>query len=142
MPDRPHAQRLTASNDHATSTQPGVYTDERDSSHPIGATMVPWRDTAHLGPSATEEATDRSRAEPDSPFVREELAALGLSEILPENKTPRPLARVDISGVSESWAGLGAEFERIASTEHSTRQLEQLAMRAVDRLSTDLDRRH
>ena len=104
--------------------------------------MVPWRDTAHLGPSATEEATDRSRAEPDSPFVREELAALGLSEILPENKTPRPLARVDKSGVSESWAGLGAEFERIASTEHSTRQLEQLAMRAVDRLSTDLDRRH
>ena len=136
--DRPPNQQLTQANAAATASQPGVYTDERDSSHPIGATMVPWRDTAHLGPSAEDEAKERARADPDSPFVRDELAALGLPAIS-KRETSTPLARVDANGVRGSWVGLATKLQRMGSSEGG---VEQLAMGAVDQLAAQLDARH
>lgn len=130
--DRPPSQQLTGQ--ATTASQPGVYTDERDSSHPIGATMAPWRDTAHLGPSAEDEAKERARVDADSPFVRDELAALGLPAIS-QRETLNPLARLDTNGVGQNWGGLAAELQRAESSD----QLAKLAMEAVDRLAASLE---
>ena len=133
--DRPPSQQLTQGN---CASQPGVYTDERDISHPIGATMAPWRDTAHLGPSAADEATERARGDPDSPFVRDELAALGLLAIPESETSSNHLARVESHGVGGSWVQLAVELQHTRSCEGGASQLAHLGMDAVDRLSIEL----
>ena len=58
-------------------SSPGVYVDERDAAHPVGATLAPWRNIAHLAlpePEPLGPALDTAGLSPEWAAACAELA--------------------------------------------------------------------
>jgi aryl-alcohol dehydrogenase-like predicted oxidoreductase len=98
-------------------TAPGVYVDERDPAHPVGAMLSPWRDTAHLGPAPTEEASRRASSDPHAPFLSQHMARLGMEAAHAQavreagDRGRQGSARLDHVGVARGvWAKVSAEL--------------------------------
>ena len=141
---RPPPQDLVAEDaPSSTKTAPGVYIDERDALHPIGAALAPWQNTAQLGLSPAQEAIGRAEADPRAIFVREEMAALGLqaehTRLLHGDSLSSHGRIIDCAGVATKWRLAGLELEA-ARREGGTqrRQLSALAMAKVGQLATTL----
>jgi hypothetical protein len=98
--------------------------------------LAGWQNTAHLGPTAVEEATARAQLDPRAPFVAEEMAALGLEV---EQQAMGRQGGIDCRGVTAEWRAVGAELNRAAGdTAVSRGELAALAMDRVGPLAGQL----
>merc|ERR1712046_485933 len=79
------------------------YADERSDSHPVGAAMAPWRNTAHLGPTRCEEAAARAIEDPNGRFVREELQSLCMHKELAALPLMRQSPTLSGDGLDAHW---------------------------------------